>query len=106
MKTASIELGAPPRPRHRPVALLHAVVVTARPRQWVKNALVLAAPLAAEVLRQRTALVHVGIAFVVLCVAASGTYFVNDVTDIAADRLHPTKRLRPVAAGLLPAPLR
>ena len=40
-----------------------------------------------------------------LCVAASGTYFVNDVTDIAADRLHPTKRLRPVAAGLLPAPL-
>ena len=29
----------------------------------------------------------------------------NDVTDIAADRLHPTKRLRPVAAGFLPAPL-
>ena len=105
MKTASIELGAPPRPRHRPVALLHAVVVTARPRQWVKNALVLAAPLAAEVLRERTALVHVAIAFVVLCIAASGTYFVNDVSDIAADRLHPTKRLRPVAAGLLPAPL-
>jgi decaprenyl-phosphate phosphoribosyltransferase len=84
------------------MSLAHAVVVTARPRQWVKNALVLAAPLAAEVLRQRTALEHVAIAFVVLCMAASGTYFLNDVTDIAADRLHPTKRLRPVAAGALP----
>ena len=48
---------------------------------------------------------HVAVVFVVLCIAASGTYFVNDVSDIAADRLHPTKRLRPVAAGILPAPL-
>jgi decaprenyl-phosphate phosphoribosyltransferase len=103
MRTSPIELGAPSRRAHRPTALVHAIVVTARPRQWIKNALVLAAPLAAEVLRQRTALEHVAIAFVVLCVAASGTYFVNDVSDIAADRLHPTKRLRPVAAGLLPA---
>ena len=105
MRTSAIEVGAPSRPSHHPTAILHAIVVTARPRQWVKNALVLAAPLAAEVLRQRTALEHVAIAFVVLCIAASGTYFVNDVSDIAADRLHPTKRLRPVAAGLLPAPL-
>ena len=39
------------------------------------------------------------IAFVCFCLAASGTYFLNDALDVEADRSHPTKRNRPVAAG-------
>lgn len=70
-----------------------------RPRQWIKNGLVLAAPAAAGVLDQGH---YVGRALIVLvsfCLAASGTYCLNDAADVAADRLHPTKRYRPVAAG-------
>ena len=83
------------------VSLARGLVITARPRQWIKNVLVLAAPLAAEVLHHRTVLEHAVTAFVALCIAASGTYFVNDVTDIDSDRNHPAKRNRPVAAGVV-----
>ena len=72
---------------------------TARPKQWTKNVLVFAAPAAAGVLDQRDALLQTLVAFVGFCLAASGTYFLNDANDAEADRLHPTKRLRPIAAG-------
>jgi decaprenyl-phosphate phosphoribosyltransferase len=89
------ELGAPR------TSLARGLVATARPRQWAKNILVFAAPLAAEVLRERTVIARLAVAFVALCIAASGTYFVNDVTDRKADRGHPIKRQRPVATGAL-----
>jgi decaprenyl-phosphate phosphoribosyltransferase len=73
-----------------------------RPRQWVKNALVVAAPLAAGRLLELDVALATALAFALFCVAASGVYLVNDVRDAALDRLHPTKRLRPVAAGLVP----
>src|SRR5271154_4036350 len=73
----------------------------ARPRQWVKNLLVFAAPAAAGVLSHGTGAAHAAGAFGVFCVAASGTYFLNDALDAEADRLHPVKRLRPVAAGVV-----
>jgi len=76
-------------------------VRTARPKQWTKNVLVFAAPLAAGVLDEGDALLKTLVAFVAFCLAASGAYFLNDASDAAADRLHPTKRLRPVAAGEL-----
>jgi len=76
-----------------------AIVRTARPKQWTKNVLVFAAPAAAGVLTQRDALLQTLVAFVGFCLAASGTYFLNDANDAAADRLHPTKRMRPIAAG-------
>ncbi|HEY5096560.1 MAG TPA: decaprenyl-phosphate phosphoribosyltransferase, partial [Acidimicrobiales bacterium] len=44
-------------------------------------------------------------AFGIFCLAASGTYFLNDAIDAPADRLHPTKRLRPVAVGVVPVPV-
>lgn len=72
-----------------------------RPRQWVKNLLVLAAPAAAGVLLQATVLVEVAVAFVVMSAASSATYLLNDVRDREADARHPAKRLRPVAAGTL-----
>jgi decaprenyl-phosphate phosphoribosyltransferase len=73
----------------------------ARPRQWVKNLLVFAAPLAAEVLLDRRVVVRLVIATAALCLAASSTYLLNDVIDASADRLHPTKRHRPIAAGVV-----
>jgi decaprenyl-phosphate phosphoribosyltransferase len=76
-----------------------ALVATARPLQWTKNVLVFAAPGAAGVLDDWPELAATLLAFAAFCLAASGTYFWNDVLDVAADRRHPTKRLRPVAAG-------
>lgn len=71
----------------------------ARPHQWVKNVLVFAAPGAAGMLDQPDALGKAVLMFVAFCLAASGTYFWNDVVDIEADRAHPTKSARPIASG-------
>jgi decaprenyl-phosphate phosphoribosyltransferase len=81
--------------------MVKAIVRTARPKQWTKNVLVFAAPAAAGVLDERDALLQTLVAFVGFCLAASGTYFLNDANDADSDRLHPTKRLRPIAAGEL-----
>src|SRR5260370_6459408 len=83
------------------MSLPAAIVRTARPRQWVKNVLVLAAPGAAGVLTHGDALRRSVLAFALFCLASSGTYFVNDALDAEADRRHPTKRHRPIAAGAL-----
>jgi decaprenyl-phosphate phosphoribosyltransferase len=79
--------------------LVRALVRTARPKQWVKNVLVFAAPGAAGVLDDPAALGRTLVAFVALCLASSATYFLNDALDVHADREHPVKRERPVAAG-------
>ncbi len=70
-----------------------------RPRQWIKNLLVFAAPAAAGVLDQGEFLGRTSLLFVAFCLAASGTYCINDAADVEADRTHPRKRHRPVAAG-------
>jgi decaprenyl-phosphate phosphoribosyltransferase len=80
-----------------PGATLRAV----RPRQWAKNVLVFAAPVAAGSINQRTVALHALLAFVAFCLAASGTYLLNDARDVESDRLHPTKRNRPIAAGAI-----
>lgn len=74
---------------------------TMRPRQWVKNVLVLAAPFASRDIIELDVIVAVALAFVAFSLAASGVYLVNDVKDVEADRAHPTKRTRPIAAGIL-----
>jgi decaprenyl-phosphate phosphoribosyltransferase len=81
---------------------LRAAVTTARPRQWLKNALVIAAPGAAGALGRDHVPLRVGLAFVAFCLLASGIYAINDVRDAEEDRRHPTKRRRPIAAGELP----
>jgi decaprenyl-phosphate phosphoribosyltransferase len=94
-----------PRPAGQPESLVHGLVRLARPRQWVKNLLVFVAPAAAGVLFHHGVLGHAAGAFGIFCLAATGTYFVNDSRDAAADREHPTKRTRPVASGVVPIPL-
>jgi decaprenyl-phosphate phosphoribosyltransferase len=81
--------------------VLTALLRTARPRQWSKNVLVFAAPGAAGVLDQARELGLTVLAFLAFCCAASATYVWNDLADVEADRRHPTKRFRPIAAGEL-----
>ena len=86
-------------------SLLAGLWHTARPRQWVKNVLLLAAPFGAGVITDADAVARTAIAFVLFCLAASGAYFLNDAADVEADRRHDRKRLRPVAAGQVPVTL-
>jgi decaprenyl-phosphate phosphoribosyltransferase len=76
-----------------------------RVRQWPKNGLVVAAPLAAGVILRPDVLLATGVALVAFVLASAGTYVLNDVGDVDADRLHPTKRYRPIARGDVPLPL-
>jgi decaprenyl-phosphate phosphoribosyltransferase len=78
------------------------VVRTARPRQWPKNLLVFAAPLAGATLGRPNGLVYALVAAVAFGYASMAVYFINDVADAERDRSHPRKRFRPVAAGDLP----
>ena len=90
-----------------PKNLVDAIIKGLRPKQWVKNVLVLAAPLSAGAAKlfDTSTLVDVAIAFVAFCFAASSIYLINDARDIEADRAHPTKRFRPIASGMLPQKL-
>lgn len=81
-----------------PISLLRAC----RPRQWSKNVLVLAAPLAAGRFLEPDVARNTAVAFVVFCLASSATYLINDTADAEADRRHPVKRMRPIASGDLP----
>lgn len=73
-----------------------------RPRQWLKNVLVFAAPIAAGSILEPGVLGPTLGAFVAFCLVSSATYILNDARDVELDRQHPKKRLRPIAAGELP----
>jgi decaprenyl-phosphate phosphoribosyltransferase len=95
---AATVLGLDTRSRRRP---LQAALVTLRPKQWIKNVLVVAAAGAAGALGRQDVPLRVGLACIAFCMLASGIYAVNDVRDRDEDRRHPRKRHRPVAAGEL-----
>jgi decaprenyl-phosphate phosphoribosyltransferase len=86
----------PPAP-----TVLSGLLRTARPRQWLKNLLIFAAPGAAGVMTHASSASRAVAAFLLFCAASSGTYLINDALDVEADRLHPVKRMRPVAAGVV-----
>jgi decaprenyl-phosphate phosphoribosyltransferase len=82
---------------------LAAATETARPRQWPKNLLVFAAPLAGASMGRDEGLGYALAAAVAFVAASAAVYYVNDVLDAGRDRQHPVKRLRAVASGRLPA---
>ncbi len=82
---------------------LKAVVQTGRPRQWPKNLLVFAAPLAGDTFGRSYGFWYAMLATVAFVLASSAVYMVNDVVDAERDRNHPYKKFRPIAAGRLPA---
>jgi decaprenyl-phosphate phosphoribosyltransferase len=88
-----------------PMGIAAGVAKTARPRQWVKNVLVFAAPFTAEQITNGSVLLDALIAFVAFSLVASSVYLINDAVDVEADRAHPTKRNRPIAAGIVPVPV-
>ncbi len=92
-ESAAIPVKAPQR------GTFQAAIALARPRQWTKNGLLIAAAGAAGALGQDDVPARVGAACVAFCLLASGIYALNDVRDAAEDRVHPRKRHRPVAAG-------
>ncbi len=75
-----------------------------RPAQWAKNLFVLAPLVFGDLLLDGSAAVRAGLALLAFCSASSAVYLVNDLRDREEDRLHPLKRLRPLAAGTLGVP--
>ena len=71
-----------------------------RPKQWIKNAFVVAPLIFAHAFGAPAAIRNTAIAVLLFCCASSAAYILNDIHDIDKDRRHPTKRLsRPLAAG-------
>lgn len=75
-----------------------------RPRQWTKNLIVFAAPLFAFSVNLPS-LLGTTVAFALFCCASSSFYLLNDIADVEADRQHPVKCNRPIAAGLISIPV-
>lgn len=73
-----------------------------RPHQWTKNLLIFLPLFLSHQAADITKLVDVSLAFAAFCLAASAGYVLNDLLDLAADRIHQTKKYRPFAAGLIP----
>lgn len=78
------------------------LIATMRPIQWSKNGFVFAALLFDQQFTQAEPLARVVATFLLLCLAASTIYLINDLVDIERDRLHPRKRQRPLPSGQLP----
>lgn len=74
-----------------------------RVHQWLKNILLFVPLLAAHDLTNLHAWGALLLAFVAFSLCASSVYIANDLMDLESDRLHPRKRKRPFAAGLVPA---
>ncbi len=70
-----------------------------RPYQWVKNSLCFAGVAFGLHFTDYTLVIHSILAFFAFCFIASSVYILNDVVDVADDRLHPKKKFRPLASG-------
>ena len=73
-----------------------------RPKSWAKNILIFAPLVFSLQLRNADKLLASVIAFAAFCLASSAVYVFNDVCDAGKDKLHPVKRLRPIASGAIP----
>ncbi|RZQ62044.1 decaprenyl-phosphate phosphoribosyltransferase [Amycolatopsis suaedae] len=102
---AEAATSAPVTTKRGLLATAKGVLKTARPRQWVKNILVFAAPFTSGQIGNASVLVDAAVAFVAFSLVASSVYLINDAIDVEADRAHPTKSRRPIAAGIVPVPL-
>jgi len=88
-----------------PLVVRRGLILALRPRQWTKNGLIFVALAFTLNLQQPGLLLRSVVTFLAFCCLSSAGYLLNDVVDVEADRQHPTKRLRPIAAGLVPVPV-
>lgn len=84
------------------VEFIWGLIKALRPRQWVKNFALLAPLVFSGLLFDGVSQMRAASAFLLFCGFSSATYLLNDVFDIERDRLHPFKRKRPIAAGIVP----
>ena len=94
-----------PEPSRRPPGFALALIQQLRPRQWTKNVAVLAPLLFAKSVFVGDLALRAVVATAAFSAVASGIYILNDWLDRDKDRLHPEKKLRPIAAGLIKAPV-
>ena len=87
------------------VKLLWGLLKAARPRQWIKNLAVFAGLIFSGTLFYTPNLTKTIEVFILFCIFSSATYYLNDVFDVSRDRLHPFKKKRPIASGLIPVKL-
>ena len=80
------------------------LIASMRPKQWIKNLLVFAVPLASGRLVEPGVIAKTALAFVVMCAASAAVYLANDILDREADRRHPIKRDRPIASRRVSVP--
>lgn len=81
------------------------IVRTMRPHQWFKNLFVLAPVVFAKHLTHPDIIRGAVGAFAIFCLMAGAVYTLNDLVDVEADRIHPVKRYRPIASGVVPPAL-
>jgi 4-hydroxybenzoate polyprenyltransferase len=93
---------AVPAPAQTPAQTLRAFVEALRPRQWLKNGIIFAGLIFSQNLFDATQVLLAVGGFVLFCALSSSVYMINDLGDLERDRVHPTKRLRPLASGRLP----
>lgn len=92
-------------PRPDLLTIIRGVIRTMRPHQWVKNLFVLAPVVFAKNLTHPSIIISALGAFGIFCLLAGSIYTLNDIVDVEADRIHPVKRHRPIAAGKVPLPV-
>jgi 4-hydroxybenzoate polyprenyltransferase len=78
---------------------VYQILRTARPRQWLKNLSIFAAPIFAGSLFVGNKPWMLTQAFFAFCLLSSGAYFLNDIVDVPKDKQHPIKKNRPIASG-------
>ena len=79
--------------------MLKAILKSMRPLQWVKNGLLFTALVFDQKLFEITSLFHTLLGAFLFCLISSSIYYINDLVDIEADRLHPKKKFRPIPSG-------
>ena len=84
--------------------MLKEILISSRPRQWLKNLIVFAPLLFSRQFVHPDKVLDAVFAFAFFCLLSSAVYLLNDVIDVEEDRKHQEKRLRPIAAGRLSRP--
>src|SRR4249920_25132 len=84
---------------------LYYIFTSMRPHQWTKNLVLFAGLIFSRNFHQKVLLMRSVEAFVVFCLLSGVIYIINDIADVEKDRLHPTKKNRPLASGALSVPV-
>ncbi len=89
------------------MTILSALIKTMRPKQWAKNLVIFAALVFDRQLglNNLNAVLRTVAGFMIFCLLSGVVYLINDIADVEADRIHPQKKNRPIASGLLPIPV-